>query len=111
MWLQPFDIHEQALDLTREQVDPSDNEHIVGATRHPLHSHMGAAAPARLRVQPGNIFRPVTDNRERFLGDGGKDQLPFFAEWEVLTCCGIDDLRNEMVLENVQPVLGLDTLH
>ena len=60
--------------------------------------------------QPGQVAGAVADHRHRLLGQRGEDQLALLAVGQHLAGDRVDDLRVEVVLPDVQPVLGLDAL-
>ena len=49
-----LDLEQDFLDLGRENVDPLDDQHVVGATHGLGHAHVGAAAGARGMIEPGD---------------------------------------------------------
>jgi uncharacterized protein (DUF885 family) len=59
------DPHDEFLDLGREQVDPAQDDHVVGAAGDLLHAAHGARGP---RQQPGQVPGPVPDDRHGLLG-------------------------------------------
>ena len=101
-------LQHQLLDEGREQVDAADDQHVVVAPLDPLHPPHGARGP---RQQPGEIAGPVTDDGARLLGEGGDDQLSRLAVGQHGAGLGIDDLRIEVVLPDVEAVLALDAFH
>ena len=60
--------------------------------------------------QPGQVAGAVADHRHRLLGQRGEDQLALLAVGQHLAGHRVDDLGVEVVLPDVQPVLGLDAL-
>ena len=60
--------------------------------------------------KPGEIAGAVTDHRHGLLGEVVNTNSPSLAVGQHVADDRIDDLRVEVVLPDVQPVLGLDTL-
>src|SRR3569832_1591622 len=83
------------LDLTGEDVDATDDQHVVGPA-----GNLGHTAHRRLytRQQPGEVAGTVTDARQRLLGQRGAHQLALRALGQHRTGLGVDDLGEEMVL-------------
>ncbi len=104
---QPLDPQQQLLDLRREQVHAAHDDHVVAAAGDLLDP---AHRAGRARQQPGQIPGPVAHDRHRLLGQAGEDQLAVVPVGQHLPGLGIDDLGVEVVLPDVQAVLGLDAL-
>ena len=66
--------------------------------------------PGRAGQQPRQVPGPVADDRHGLLGERGEDQLALLAVRQHLAGERVDDLRIEVVLPDVQPVLGLHAL-
>ena len=110
MGLHAFNSHQYTFDLGGEDVDPTDDEHVVGAAADPFHAHMSATALADLRKQTGDIAGPIAYYRKRLLGDGGENQFPQLPVGQHRLGFRVDDFGDEVVLENVQAVFGLFAL-
>jgi hypothetical protein len=63
------------------------------------------AATALLTHQARTVPRPVANQRQRLFGDAGEDKFSHFAVWQAFARIGFDDLGNEVVLEDVHPLL------
>ena len=98
-------LQDLLLDLGREDVDAAQDDHVVGAAGDLLHP---PHRPRRARQQPGQVAGAVADDRQRLLGQRGEDQLAHLAVRQHRAGLGVDDLGVEVVLPDVQPVLGLD---
>ena len=98
-------LQDQLLDLRREDVHATHDQHVVRAAGDPLHAPHGAR---RARQKPGEIARAIADDRQRFLGERCKHELAFVAFGHRGARCGIDDLGIEVVLPYGQAILGLD---
>jgi len=70
-----FDLHENGLDLRREDVDPPDDQHVVGAPPDALHANVRPAARARLVVQRGDIACAIPDKGHALLAQGVDFQI------------------------------------
>ena len=101
------DLEDELLDLGREEVDAAQDDHVVGAAGDLLHPAHGAGGA---RQQPGQVAGAVADDRHRLLGQRGEDQLAELAVGQHLAGDRVDDLGVEVVLPDVQAVLGLDAL-
>jgi len=102
----PVGRQQHFLDLGREHVDPAQDDHVVGPPRHLLHPPH--ARPRRARQQPRQVAGAVTDDRKRLLGERGEDELALFAVAKHAAGFGIDHLGIEMILPDMQAILGLD---
>jgi hypothetical protein len=97
--------HQLFLDLGREDVDAAQDDHVVGAARDLLHP---PHRPRRAGQQAGQVAGAVADDREGLLGERGEDKLPHLAIGKDFAGHGVDDLGVEVILPDVQAVLGLD---
>ena len=98
----------QLLELRRKDVDAAKDDHVVAAPGHLLHApERGAGGP---RQQPGEIASAVADDRQRLLRQRREHQLADLSVGEHLAADRVDHLGIEMVLPDVQAVLGLDAL-
>ena len=80
MRLDTFDTNQNRFDLRRKDIDPPDDQHVVGATAHTGDTGMGTATDAGLIAQAGNVTRTVANQRNTLLGNGGDNKftpLPF----------------------------------
>ncbi len=102
---QPLDREDLLLDLAREHVDAAHDHHVVGAAGDLLHPPEGGVR--RPGQQPGQVAGPVADHRHRLLAQRGEDELALLAVGQHLHRDRVDDLGQEVVLPDVQPVLGL----
>ncbi len=98
---------DELLDLGGEDVHPAHDHHVVGAAGDLLHP---AHRPGGAGQQPGEVAGAVADDRHRLLGQRGEDQLAERAVRQHLAGHRVDDLRVEVVLPDVQAVLGLHAL-
>ena len=110
MGLNPFDTHQDRFDLGGEDVDPADDQHVVGTSAHAADTGMGPAACARLVADACNVAGAVTDQRDSLFGYGGDDQFAVLAMGQTPAGFGIDDLGDEVVLPDMQPIFSLDAL-
>jgi len=110
MGFHPAHLHQDTLDLRREDVDSPDDEHIVGSARYPVHPHMGASADAGLEAERGHVTGTIADDGESFLGDGSEHQFSHFAMGQDFTRLRVHHFRDEMVLEDMEAVAPLETL-
>src|SRR3989304_8264142 len=111
MGLHPFNGHQYTFDLRGEYVYSADDQHIIAAPADPLHAQMGPPAFAGLGVENRYIPGTVAEQGESFLGNGREDELPFFPVGQDLASLGVNNLGNEMVLENMETLFGLNTLN
>ena len=75
---QPGETDQHRLHLRRKHIDATNNQHVVIAAGDPHDADMGAAAGARLVVEPRDVARAIADHRQRHFGQGGDDQLAGF---------------------------------
>ncbi len=95
-------IDEDGLDLRGIDVDAADDQHVVVTSGHAHEPHVGAAACARLVVEPGDVPRAIAHERQRVLRQRGDHQLAGLADRHRLERVRIDDLEQEMILPAVQ---------
>ena len=98
-------LQQHCFDLRRKDVDAADDDHVVGSPDDSLHPDGGALACAFLTDQPRPVSRPIAQQRKRLFGDAGEDKLSHFAVRQPLARVGVNDLRNEMILGDVHPLL------
>src|SRR5690606_27383306 len=99
-----LDLAEDLLDLRGEEARAVEEDEIVGPAGDSGHSGESSATRTRLRVDGGDVTGPVADQREPFLGDRGQDEFALAAGLDGLKRLRIDDLDDEMILVDVQPV-------
>lgn len=93
------------LDLTREDVDAPQDDHVVAAAGDlPDAAERG---PRGARQQPRQVAGAVADDGQRLLGERGQHQLALLGG---LLAERVHDLRVDVVLPHVEPVLGLHAL-
>ena len=98
-------VEQGRFDLGREDVDPANHHHVVGAAGEARDAAMGASAAAGLVDDVGQVVGAVAQKGHALLGQGGDHQLPFFAVGHRLAGVRIDDFKIEKVLPEVQAVL------
>src|SRR3990170_4409563 len=86
--LDALDRHQDRLDLGREDVDPPDDEHVVGPPRDQVHPRVRPAAGAGGDAEARDVARPVADHGKGLLGDRGEDELARLPamKWSSKTC-------------------------
>ncbi len=94
-----------------EHIYAANDEHIVTATLDSPHTNDGPPALAWFRIQNRDIAGSIADDWKCLLGDGGKDQLAWSTVGQDLFSIRIDNFRNKMVFEDVEPILGLNAFH
>ena len=94
------------LDLGREHVDAANDHHVVSTADDAVDLAVGATAAALLRDDARDIARAVAHERTAFTGEGREDELAVGAVGHGLERLGIDDLRIEMILGDMQAVGG-----
>ena len=95
--------HQNALDLRREYVDALDNHHVVGAPHHLIHTRVGAPTCTGLIIDAGDVLGAVAQDWHSFARQRGDHQLAYLARPFALQGILVDDLRQEVVLCEVQP--------
>ena len=91
-----------------KDVDAAQDDHVVGPPGDLLHPAHGAGGAGQ---QAGKVAGAVADDREGLLGQRGENQLAPRAFGQRRAGIGIDDLGVEVILPDVQPVLGLHAFH
>ena len=97
-------------DLGREDVDPANDEHVIGTAGDLGHTHKRPTAGAWGVDQPGDVLCAIADDREGLLCQGGKDQFSLFTDRKRIKGVTVHDLGQEMVFKDVQAVLSLNAL-
>src|SRR6266702_4798728 len=102
----PIGREQDFLDLGREQIDTAQDDHVVRAPGDLLHPpHPGAS---RAWQQPRQVAGAIADHRKGFLGQRGEHQFALLAVRQHRAGLGIDHFGIEMILPDVQAILGLD---
>src|SRR2546427_10282394 len=89
------------------EVHALDDQHIVRAPLHPGHPYRGPATGAWGVGERRDVARAVADEGQRALGQRREHELPFPARSQDLVGRGVDDLRQEVVVLDVEPVADL----
>src|SRR5438552_583965 len=97
-----LDAQERALDLGGIEVHALDHQHVVRAALDPRHPHRGAAAAAGPRGQRADVAGAVANERRRALGERGQRQLTLGARRQAGAGGRVDDLRQEVIVGDVQ---------
>src|ERR1035441_4712495 len=100
-----FYRQQRAFDLRGEDVHAADDEHVVAAARDAADAAHRAPARAGLGGQHADVARTVADHRHGLLAERGQHQFALFSVRHDASRLGIDHLRVEVVLENVQAVV------
>ena len=98
-----IDAEQYALNLGWEDVDALDDHHIIAAALHLFHPDVGAPAGTGGVVEAGDVAGAVAQKRQRLFKERGDNQLAGGARGQHLAGFGIDDLRDKMILPDVQP--------
>ena len=107
---QSFSLHQNRFDLTREDVDAANDQHVVSASSDSLHTNVSAATATGRRIEGGYIAGAIANDREGFLGQGGNDDFAGFAIGNWLTGVHVHRFDQEVIFKDVQTMLGLDAL-
>ena len=102
---EPLVAQDQLLNLRRKHVDAAHDHHVVraaGDLLDPTHRTRRAGQQAR------EIARAIADDRHRLLGERGKHQFARLTVRQHLPRLGIDYLRIEMILPDMQAIFCLD---
>ncbi|GAF26231.1 acyl-CoA synthetases (AMP-forming)/AMP-acid ligases II [Moorella thermoacetica Y72] len=103
----PPHLQEDALHLGGEDIDPADDEHVVGTTGEAGYPRVGAAAGTGSGDQAGDIPGAVTDDRQGFLGEGGNHQFAPLARGQLLPGHRIDNFNQKVVGKDMETVFLL----
>lgn len=93
------------LDLSRENVDSADNEHIIASALGSEHLDERSAAGAFLMRYCGNVAGSVSEQRKSFFADTCEHELAVFAVGQRLESHGIDYLGIEIILAYMHSAL------
>ena len=104
MGLGPFNSEEDRLDLGREDIDPLDDQHIIGASHDPAHPSKRPPAGTGPRQEAGQVAGPVADDREGLFGQRGDDQFTNLARCYRFKGLRIEDLDQKVVFVDMQAV-------
>ena len=101
----PARLQEDRLNLRREDIDTANGDHVVSSSNDTFHPGGGAPTGAFLARQARAVSRPITDQWQRLFCHTRQDKLSHFAVRHGFVCVGVNDLGNEVILENVHPLL------
>ena len=104
--LDAFDGEQNAFDLRREEVDTTDDKHVVATAADLLHADERAATGALLVAETRDVVCAVSEKRHASLRDGRQRQFAFLAGRQDFACVGVENFRIVMVFENVEAVVG-----
>src|SRR5688500_1813199 len=97
----PHDV----LERTGEDVDAAHDQHVIDAADHAaLAAQVGAAAAARLAIEPHAVPGPVPDERHADATEVRHDELTLIGR---LARRRVDHLADELTLVDVQAALYL----
>ena len=94
------------VNLAGEDVDPPEDDYVVGATQNPVMARQGTATGARTRHQSGQVPGAVADQWRPFLAQGGYHHLPHLSGCNRQQGLGIDDLQNIVIGPVVDGAVG-----
>src|SRR5690554_622310 len=103
-------LHQHRFHLRGEDVHTADDQHVVRAAEAFLHAYQRASAITFAVMQACQIACAVAQQRHRLLGYRGEDQLTQNAVRQHLQRIRVDDLRDEVIFEDVVAALAF-TLH
>ncbi len=98
---------EHRFHLRRIHVDAADDQHVVVAPRDAQDAQVRPPAIARRGRDLGDVACPVTQHRQRFLGECSDHQLARLALAHRTAALGVDHFEQEVVLPAVQSSLAL----
>ena len=93
-------------DLAREHVDATKDDEVVATAGNLVHAPHRADATG---TKPRQVAGAVTDDWKRLFGQRGEDKLARLAVGARRAGLRIDDLRKEVILPDIEPVLFLDS--
>src|SRR3989454_8734807 len=96
-----------ALDLRRVHVHTLDDKHIVGPADEAAHSRRCPPATARRRRERGDVAGPIADDGHRALGQRGQHEFALLTRPQWFAGRRVDDLRQEVVVGDVQALARL----
>ena len=103
-----FDVKQEGFHLGRKDVDTADDQHIVCSSGQLIHFQKRSATGAFFSSQPRDIIGTITDHRDPLFGDRRNHQFTLFSISKGLTTDRIDNLRDKMILPDMQATLGLN---
>ena len=98
-------LADDRLDITGEDVDGGDDEHVILAAVD-VDTAVGSAAGAGGVVDPADVAGAEPDQRAGVLAQGGEDQLAHLTGLEHFAGVNVHRLHEDVVLGDVQAVLG-----
>src|SRR5438105_3886916 len=96
---------QQLLDLAWEDVDAAHLQHVVGPAADLQHPHERVAALARPVREDGQVPGAIAEDWRPPPGQARQDELALLAARDRLPGVGVDRLREEVVFEDVEPVV------
>ena len=100
-----LELHQDGLDLDREDVDALEDDHVVAAALHAVEADMVASAGAFTRQDAGQVARAVAQQRHGLTLERGEHELTDLSVGNGLEGVGIDDFDDVVVLPDVHAVL------
>ena len=104
--LDAFDGEQNAFDLRREEVDTTDDKHVVATAADLLHADERTAAGALFIAETRDVVRAVAEKRHTGLRDRRQRQFAFFSGRQDFACVRIEDFRIVVVFEDMEAIVG-----
>ena len=101
------ELHQNLLDLNWEDVDTTEDNHIVGTSTHAVDTDVVAAAGTGASQDTGKVACTVPDQRHGFATDRCENEFSNLAIGNRLQRLGIHNLDDIVVLPEVQAILLL----
>jgi len=105
MWFEFFHLKNDGLDLSREYIDTTDNQHIVTTSQDTVHTNQCTPAGAFIIMQGRQVTRTITKQWHSFLRQVRKYQLARLSGFYRLQCIRINNFREIMILIQVRTML------
>ena len=107
MWFKLLLFQDDILNLRREHIDATDNQHIVATAEDTIHTDKRTATGTFLIVERRQVMSTIAQQRHTFLGQMSKRQFTegSFRQW--LASIGIKYFRIKQILVEVGTTLVL----
>ena len=99
------ELHEDLLHLDGEDVHPFEDNHVVATSLEAGQALVGTTAGAVAGEDGREVAGAVTEQGHGLAVQGGEDHLAGFAIGDRLKGYGIDNLDDDVILPDVEPIL------
>ena len=101
------ELHQNLLNLDREDVDATEHDHIVGTTSHAVDTDVIASAGASATQYAGEVTSAIANQWHSLATNGGENKFADLSIRHRLQGLGIDNFDNVVVFPEMQTILFL----